>query len=85
MIRFIDLTNQIMIPADDEIYREFAFYNTVNDKFVDLCGSQTWHTIKDFLDDFAQDKHNNHQDEPMRFLGLIPKEFYDSKWDEYGQ
>ena len=82
MIRFIDLTNQIMIPADDnDIWMEFAFYNTVNDRFIDLCGSQTWHTVKDFLDDFSLDKHNDYFEDPMRFIGLIPKEFFDSKWE----
>ena len=78
MIRFIDLTNQILTPCDDDDKNyEFAFYNTVNDRFIDLCGNQTWHTVKDFLDDFALEKNNGYADESMRFLDLIPKEFYD--------
>ena len=76
MIRFIDLTNQIMIPADNEIYHEFAFFNTVNDKFVEFCGEQTWHEPKDFINDFAMDKNNPYSDEPMRFVEKIPPNFF---------
>lgn len=87
MIRFIDLTNQIMVPVGDEAWHEFAFYNTVTDRFIDLCGNQTWHTVKDFIDDFSVDKNNGYADEPMRFLGLIPQDrgFYDAKWGEDGE
>ncbi len=83
MIRFIDLTNQIVIPADDEIWHEFAFFNTVNDKFMEFCGEQAWHTVKDFIDDFALADDNGYQDDPMRFLGLIPKDrgFYEATWE----
>jgi hypothetical protein len=87
MIRFIDLTNQIVIPVDDEVWHEFAFFNTVNDRFLTFSGNQTWHTVKDFVDDFATDQDNGYADEPMRFLGLIPqhKGFYGAKWGEYGE
>jgi hypothetical protein len=85
MIRFIDLTNQIMIPAgDDDIYHEFAFFNTVNDRFMEFCGEQTWHTPKDFIDDFALEEDNPYTDEPMRFIGKIPVDFYFPEGSEDG-
>lgn len=40
MIRFIDLGKQIGL--DDEWPREFAFFDTISDTFVDIGGEQTW-------------------------------------------
>ena len=79
MIRFIDLTNQIMIPYDDnEIYREFAFFNTVNDRFCQFDGEQTWHTLKDFVEYFITDKNNPYYDELYRFINLLPRGYFDA-------
>lgn len=40
MIRFIDLGKQIGL--DDEWPREFAFYDTITDRFIGHGDSQTW-------------------------------------------
>lgn len=60
MIRFIDLTNQI--TADT---KEFAFFDTVVDKFKEFSDCQTWETIEDFKLDYEGD-------ELERYLALIP-------------
>lgn len=61
MIRFIDLSNQII-----EGEKEFAFYNTVTGKFFEFSDSQTWDCIEDFITDFTGDDLN-------RFILLIPE------------
>ncbi len=43
MIRFIDLGDQIT-----EGFREFAWFDTISDSFIDLCGEQTWETWERF-------------------------------------
>jgi len=63
MIRFINLTNQIT-----EDTKEFAFYNTVTDKFIEFSENQTWQSIDDFIQDYIGDEIN-------RYLKLIPKNF----------
>ena len=50
VIRFIDLGRQIGL--DDQWPREFAFYDTVTDTFVNFKGSETWETVDDFRYDF---------------------------------
>ena len=50
MIVFIDLTDKI-IKGD----KSFSFFNTVNDKFCEFSGSQTWELVNDFKDDFLAD------------------------------
>jgi len=63
MIRFIDLTNQIT-----EGTKEFAFYDTVTDKFVLFSGCQTWETIENFKQDYSGNQID-------RYLSLIPNDF----------
>lgn len=63
MIRFINLTNQIIQGV-----KEFAFFDTVTDKFVEFSGSQTWITIEDFKQDYIGE-------EIERYLKLIPDNF----------
>lgn len=53
MIRFIDLGKQIGL--DDEWPREFAFYNTVPDLFIQGAGSQVWDNWKDCELDLRED------------------------------
>lgn len=60
MIRFIDLTDKI-----DEYSKEFAFFDTVNGKFIECNGSQSWTRIEDFVKDFSNEDLN-------RYLSLIP-------------
>lgn len=50
MIRFIDLGKQCC-PGEvriDKWSREFAFYNTNTDAFVNIYGDETWDCWKDF-------------------------------------
>lgn len=60
MIRFINITDQI---TDGE--QEFAFFDTVTDKFKTFSDSQTWNSIADFISDYQGD-------ELERYLDLIP-------------
>jgi hypothetical protein len=48
MIRFIDLGKQIGI--DEEWPREFAFFDTVSDKFLKFGNEQVWESWNDFLE-----------------------------------
>lgn len=47
MIRFIDLGDQIV-----EGTREFAWWDTVTDTFLQFSGEQTWETWDQFETDF---------------------------------
>ena len=49
MIRFIDLGKQIAVDETDPDYpRQFAFYNTVNDQFISVNGSQVFDSWREF-------------------------------------
>jgi len=50
MIRFINLTSQILID-DDELH--FAWFDTVIDEFMTFNSSQEWHTWNEFVDDLT--------------------------------
>lgn len=65
MIRFINLTDQIIQNT-----HEFAFYDTVIDKFVEFNGSQNWDCLEDFVDDFNVDGRT----EFMRYYNLMPEQ-----------
>ncbi len=52
-MRFIDLGKQIGI--DEEWPREFCFWNTVSDRFLEFGGYQVWTDWKDFTGDFDGD------------------------------
>lgn len=73
MIRFIDLTHQIycdehMLPEEQQ--RPFAFYDTCVDKFVEICGCQTWESLEDFEFEFT---FGGWRGMPIeRFTGLLP-------------
>jgi len=47
VIRFIDLGDQIL-----EGTREFAWWDTITDEFLEFSGDQAWETWKDFEFDF---------------------------------
>ena len=51
MIRFIDLTGQIIDGETD-----FAWYDTVTDKFLSFSGNQTWNSWDDFVTDYNPDE-----------------------------
>jgi hypothetical protein len=63
MIRFIDLTGQI---CDGE--KEFAFFDTVTGRFIDVNGEQTWDTVEDLKSVYTGKDID-------RYLNLIPEHF----------
>ncbi len=67
MLRFIDLTGQITSGF------EFAWYDTVRDKFLTVDGEQTWDCWEDFERDAKEDSNFPplHMD---RFKSLFPKD-----------
>jgi len=67
MIRFIDLGLQTENSKRDE----FAFFDTITDKFLEFDNCQTW----DNVDDFIFDYNRSRGDELQRFLNLIPNGF----------
>ena len=64
MIRFINLTNQII---KDEF--NFAWYDTVRDEFIKVADSQVWDSWEDFKED-CQNFHCGFDFE--RFQSLFP-------------
>lgn len=68
MLRFIDLGNQI---CDD--YKEFAWYDTVVDRFIEIYDSYTWHTWKEFESDCRKrDIMHDSMMDIVRFKRLFP-------------
>lgn len=68
MIRFIDLTGQI----DDEF--QFAWWNTIVDKFLEFDQAQTWYSWEDFEADFRHEERGYvHEDYLERLRALFPK------------
>ena len=65
MIRFINLTDQI----DDDTFN-FAWYDTIVDKFLEFNGYQVFDSWDDFKEEYEADKTIN---KPCfsRFLGLF--------------
>lgn len=50
MIRFIDLGKQIAFDENDPNWpRQFAFYNTVNDKFVTISDIQVFDSLGELV------------------------------------
>lgn len=68
MIRFIDLRGQ------DTGY-EFAFYDTVTDKFCEFDGDQTWDFQEEFIYSFKEEAQylNATYVDVERFLQLMPE------------
>ena len=72
MIRFIDLGDQIL-----EGTKEFAWWNTITDSFMEFCGVQAWESWEEFERDFRhEDKRVYIVGEPdlysiSRFKGLF--------------
>ena len=49
MIRFIDLGKQIAVDeSDPEWHRQFAFFNTIDDHFLEFNGEQVWESWAEF-------------------------------------
>jgi hypothetical protein len=75
MIRFINLKNQITGVALDEQDTTFAFYDTVQDRFIDLAGSQTFDSIDELTEYYKLDKVKIFNLE--RLKGLIPENYFE--------
>lgn len=67
MIRFIDLGKQI--GGTDDWPREFAFFNTITDRFETFGAEQVFESKKDFeLVDLYPEKRK-------RFIDMIPADW----------
>jgi len=73
MIRYIDIKDQVC-----EGYPEFAWWDTVIDRFLIFNDSQTWETWEDFEEDFKatgyEDDLTGRVYEFERLKGLYPKD-----------
>ena len=65
MLRFINLKGQLTEGNSD-----FAWYDTVTDKFLEFNGIQVWDRWEEFLADFAVDC--NFHSSIDRFSALFP-------------
>jgi hypothetical protein len=74
VIRYVDLNDQIV-----EGCFEFAWFDTVTDRFFDIDGEQTWESWKDFKHDLVMYMvrgrvPEQEQNETLaRFFKLYPK------------
>ena len=70
MIRFIDLGKQIATgPHDPEWPREFAFYDTLEAKFISFAGQ----SVFDSHDDLIEQMDDLEAAYVKRIMGLIPE------------
>jgi len=71
MIRFIDLTDQIT-----EGQKEFAFWCTAKERFLEVFGEQTWESLHDLKE--AAKWHNQvaNNVDIERCISLIPEDFF---------
>ena len=71
MIRFVNVTGQIYLDLEEgDSGVEFAYYDTVRDKFIRVCESEVW----DSWDEFRKDYDADPQPWPLtRFEGLTPR------------
>ncbi len=83
MIRFIDMGKQywggLDVEDSDHCREEFAFIDTVTDRFVDVGGNRYWDCWDDFAEDYNSagwdDKVRGGKMELSRFKALIDKKF----------
>ena len=72
MKRFINLSDQIL-PGT----KEFAWWDTVRDRFEQFSGEQSWETTHGFAEAFICSEYNRGntktQKELDRYLKLIPR------------
>ena len=47
MTRFVDLGDQITCDGR----KQFAWFDTVTDTFIEICGTHVWESWKDFAED----------------------------------
>jgi hypothetical protein len=74
VIRYVDLGDQIV-----EGFREFAWYDTVKEEFLNLDGTQTWNNWREFQAELVMWMVKGKTPEEMqnemllRFRKLFPK------------
>lgn len=71
MIRFIDLGKQIAVDETDPNWpRQFAFYDTVHDRFISINGYMVFDSLADLISEIEQ----NYTDAEFanRLLNLLP-------------
>lgn len=73
MIRFIDIGTQIGPAWPGEWLREFAFFDTIVDRFITMGdGGQVWDSWEEFERSWeVTDRHARHS--LMRYKGLCPE------------
>lgn len=76
MIRFINLKNQISSEIGEDT--DFAFYNTVSDKFLDIGGSQVFSDLKDLEECLEDDMYYTILNPTVgdRLKKLIPNDYF---------
>jgi len=71
LIRFIDLGKQIATdPNDPEWMREFAFYDTLQARFLDFSGQQVFDLRDDLLANLDDDDNPAYA---KKILSLLPE------------
>ena len=72
MIRFIDLGKQIAVDETDPDYpRQFAFFDTIYSRFIDIGGEVVFDSFADLIEHVAVDSSIT---QPFfdRIVGLMP-------------
>jgi len=77
MIRFINISDQI---TEDEF--QFAWYDTVCDRFMDIEGKQVWTSWKEFARDYSISGHTYSAYALHRFRSLYPSHLIDKAKNE---
>ena len=67
MIRYVPISKEIDVMPETDC---FAWFDTVTDTFVTLCGDQVWTTWSEFETDFQHDATHKYYLE--RFRRLFP-------------
>ena len=70
MIHFVDLGKQLA-PLEDNPPRQFAFFNTVIDRFVTINGYQVFDSLSDLIMEMEADKFID-EEQYNRLLSLLP-------------
>ena len=71
MIRFIDLGKQIAVDETDPAWpRQFAFYDTIQDRFISINGYMVFDSLADMISEIEQDYTD--AEFANRLLNLLP-------------
>jgi hypothetical protein len=93
MMRFIDLGKQIAVDESDPDWnREFAFFNTINDHFLEFDDEQVWDSWESFEESVREhfrptgSKRDKEYAEDLlrRLKSLCPKWVFKEKGDSNG-